>query len=131
MPMIDNENLLDGTRVAESANEQNKLHELNLFIIQAAIFDSHNNLNSGLNELEDYFICIEDREKAEDLYKNFQKLCKIMTEKQFEVLELYMVNRWRLIDIAEELSIAPCTVLMRLKGVAKKIKKSNIKINLL
>jgi len=126
--LIDNLNILEGQEKLEQAQVENKDTELTLLIVEGAIQDVKDlNGKASLAEIKEYFL--DDFEAFEDakiLYGAVERLCETLTVRQFQILFKYVVQRWRITDIAEHYEISSPAVINFLKLIRKKSKKLKI-----
>lgn len=129
--LIDNMALVEGETKLEEAQVENKHTSLVLEIVQAAIIDSGNNNTTSPSELDNIKSYYETdplafEEEALPIYLATTKLYDDLTERQCKILYKYVVERYRVVDIANYYNISAPGVLKTIKLIRKKALKLHI-----
>ena len=130
--LIDNDALNEGQHRLEEAQVENKHTELSFKIVQAAIVDSQDaykssDLPSELENIKNYYLTeLEFEEEALPLYLKVTELYENLTERQAHILYKFVVERFRIIDIANYYKISAPGVKKTLQLIQRKAKKLKI-----
>lgn len=128
--IIDNKTLLDAHDKFEEAQAENKHTSLVFEIVRAAIVDEHDNPSpSELESLKSYYETDPEsfEEEALPIYMTTTQLYENLTERQCNILYKYVVEKFRVKDIANYYSISAPGVIKTIQLIQKKALK--LKLN--